>query len=295
MIRHRSYQIALACAALLFSSPALAQPQIGDRWSRVAVTHETIQQGDAVFRTVFESTVRVNDATGVFLGIYAGVPILMTAHHVMPDQENCTGREVIFYSPGKIKSALLETHFTCSRLLGAWADVDVSLFTLDETQSSNPTLQGRGLKPGFDAKISQFTMLYTMGHGSEQNPASALTADSGSDCYVANATDDFRFRENTTWSMAVGCNESAGDSGSPVVDRATGLLLGVVWGGHTEKDPALANSAYLKQLVQSNSPDIWVQLNYASPMPVVGAMFRYILKTQQLDPQTVAVLNALLT
>jgi hypothetical protein len=293
-MRHRLYQIASACAALLFSGQALAQPQIGDHWSRVPVTPEIVQQGDSVFNSLFKSTVRVNDATGVFLGIYAGVPVLMTAHHVMPDQENCTGRDVVFYSSAQAKSALIETHFTCARLLGAWADVDVSLFALDAKQSSNPTLQGRGLKPGFDARISQFAMLYTMGHGSEQNPSNTLTADWGSDCYVANATDDFRFRENTTWSMALGCNESAGDSGSPVVDRVTGLLFGIVWGGHTEKDPALANSAYFKSLVQSNSPDIWVQLNYASPMPVVGAMFKYILKTQQLDPQTVAVLNALL-
>ena len=292
-MHHRIYQNLLLAAATLYSSFAFAQPQIGDHWDRVPVSASWVKSNGPIVRSVFESTVRANDATGVFVGVYAGVPVLMTAHHVMPDQDSCTGRDVAFYDFGK-SNHLNQVHFTCSKLLGAWPDVDLSVFTLDPSQASNPFFQGRGLKPAFNSSIPQFEMLLTMGHGSEQNPQNLLTVDMGSDCYVAGATDDFRFRDNTTWSMALACNESAGDSGSPIVDRATGALLGVVWGGHTDKDDDIANSGYVKSIVQANSPDIWVQLNYASPMPVVGAMFKYLLQSQPLDPLTASVLKALL-
>lgn len=264
---------------------AWAQPQQGDHWSREPVTQALIDSADAVTKQIYSSVVRVNGATGVYLGVYAGYPVFMTAHHVMPTQDACTGQDVGFYP---------SNHYTCEKLLGAWPDVDLSLFALSQLAAQDPALSGRGLKPGFDSDITQFEMLETMGHGSEQNPENLLTVDRGSDCYVANATNDFRFRDNTTWSMALGCNESAGDSGSPIVDRASGVLLGVVWGGHTDKDDDIANSAFLHQLALSNSPEIWEQLNYASPMPVVGAMFKYLLDTQQLDPETRAVLGALI-
>src|ERR1700746_2113099 len=96
-MQHRIYQITLACALLLSSAPAFAQPQIRDHWSRAPVSSPLVQQQDAVFRQLYESTVRVNDATGVYLGVYAGLPVLMTAHHVMPDQDACTGHDVAFY------------------------------------------------------------------------------------------------------------------------------------------------------------------------------------------------------
>lgn len=283
-MRMSLYSIFLACAAAVSCACAWAQPQQGDHWSREPVTSALLQSSnDPVLKQLYTSTVRVNGATGTYLGIYAGLPVLMTAHHVMPTQDACTGQVVSFYGPSLA--------FTCQRLLGAWADVDVSLFIL--SANAGAALAGRGLKPGFDAHISQFEELETMGHGSEQNPGNLLTVDRGPDCYVASASDDFRFRDNTTWSMALGCNESAGDSGSPIIDRTSGLLLGIVWGGHTDKDDDIANSAYLRSLAQANAPDLWVQLNYASPMPVVGAMFRYLLKTQNLDTDTAAVLSAL--
>jgi hypothetical protein len=278
---------------------AFAQPQQGDTWSRIPVTSSMIAENGDVFRSLVSSTVHVNGATGFYLGVFAGLPVLITARHVMPDQASCTGRDVVFYADETEGSALEEKHFTCDRLLGAWDGVEISLFTLAPSAGADAGfltgfLDGKGLPLGLDAQISPFEMLETMGHGGEQNPLGLLTADLGSDCYVANATDDFRYRDNQTWSMALGCNESAGDSGSPVVERATGLVLGMVWGGHTDKEDALAKSAYLRQIVQSNSPEIWEQLNYAIPMPVIGAFFRYILKSQTLDPILTQVLNGIL-
>jgi hypothetical protein len=280
---------------LLLSSVAFAQPQQGDHWDRTPVTSEIVEAGDATLRQVFLSTVSVNSATGTYLGVYAGAPVVMTARHVMPDQAGCTGRDVVFYAPSRnLASPLRELHFSCDRLLGAWNDVEISLFTLAPNPANQVTLKNRGLKPGFDEKITQFESLITMGHGGEQNPAQALTVDQGPDCYVASATGDFRFRSNTTWSMALGCNESAGDSGSPIVDRNTGTLLGIVWGGHTDKPDQIANSSYLRSMTQANSPDIWLYLNYASPMPVLGDFFQYLLRNQQLDPQLQKTLNEML-
>ena len=283
------------CTILLLPATASAQPQQGDQWGRVPVTSQLLNQGDAVLQAVFHSTVRVNGATATYLGLFAGSPVLMTARHVMPDQDSCTGRTVTFYeSPGQ-GGTLQKLPFTCDRLLGAWDQVEISLFSVATSAQSLALLESRGLKPGFDAPVSQFAELVTMGHGGEQNPQELLTVDQGPDCYVASASDDFRFRDGAIWSIALGCNDSAGDSGSPVVDRKSGALLGIVWGGHTDKLPELADSRYLRSLATSESPLLWEQLNYASPMRVVGAMFRYLLQNgQALDSQLRETLTDLL-
>ncbi len=274
--------------AAIIASAASAQPQQGDSWDRQPVTSDLIASGSGVFAATFHATVSVNHATGIYLGKSNGIPILITARHVMPDQTACAGSDVSFYT-----NNLEKTHYTCDRLLGAWFGVELAVFTLRAQDST--ALPDLGLKPGFSASISQFEALLTMGHGGEQNPQNLLTVDVGSDCYVASATGDFRFRDNEFWSMALGCDESGGDSGSPIVSRADGTLLGMVWGGHTDKPDALAHSDYLHQIVQQNSSEIWDDLNYAVPMPKIGEFFRDQLTHADLDPELRAVIQWLFT
>jgi len=67
-----------------------------------------------------------------------------------------------------------------------------------------------------------------------------------------------------TWAFAVGCDASDGDSGSPIVTRDTGDIIGILWGA-APKTPIVQSSQSLDNMIKENSPAIWKDLNYAVP------------------------------
>jgi hypothetical protein len=71
------------------------------------------------------------------------------------------------------------------------------------------------------------------------------------------------------WSFAMGCDASHGDSGSAIVDRESGRVMGIIWTGRIPKNPAVQSSQTLTQLFRSGDEMIWQELSYAVPAPKI--------------------------
>src|SRR5690606_34729203 len=96
-----------------------------------------------------------------------------------------------------------------------------------------------------------------------------LVANQDNDCIVYSETDDVRFMADpddlnpgdySVWSFANGCDVSHGDSGSAMVDRNTGEIVGIIWTGRIPKDKKVQDPAYLDSIYSSSSEDVWKQL-----------------------------------
>src|SRR3712207_6050691 len=94
------------------------------------------------------------------------------------------------------------------------------------------------------------------------------------------------------WSFSHACDISHGDSGSAMVDRRTGEVVGIVWTGRIPKSAEYQNSATLMELLRLPQPAIWNQLSYAVPAVKMAEVLKAALP--KLPGNTQLVLKALL-
>ena len=78
--------------------------------------------------------------------------------------------------------------------------------------------------------------------------------------------DDLNTGPNKVWSFALGCEVSHGDSGSSIVNRLTGEVIGIIWTGRIPKAERVQRTSHLDLILDENDQDeIWGQLSYAVP------------------------------
>jgi hypothetical protein len=89
------------------------------------------------------------------------------------------------------------------------------------------------------------------------------------------------------WSFANGCDVSHGDSGSAMVDRDSGDVVGIIWTGRIPKTPDIQDSKVLDDLLRTQSPRIWKELSYAVPAAKIREVLQRILNEDStLEPST---------
>ena len=77
--------------------------------------------------------------------------------------------------------------------------------------------------------------------------------------------DDLNPADYKAWSFAFGCDISHGDSGSPLIHRETGEILGIVWTGRIPKSPVVQSSQTLREWLSDGPEDIWKELSFGVP------------------------------
>ena len=109
------------------------------------------------------------------------------------------------------------------------------------------------LEMDFDYDYKKGSKLASAGYGYAANPERKLTLVEDSDCVVYDETfkyisdaDPVNPEEYNAWSFVHGCDSSHGDSGSPIVDRASGLVVGIIWTGKAPKSASAQSSDFLK-------------------------------------------------
>jgi hypothetical protein len=268
--------------------------RIGDEWGKRPVTDRDLES--PTFARAARATARVGGATGFYLGEFAGKHVIATNHHVCPSASSCVGSTATF--PLLNVSARMIEH------LGTWSDVDLSLLVIDVRSDEDAAkLAAVAGNFAFDHHPSAGEPLLTIGFGIGDNPRRQMMANQDADCKVFSQTDDIRFMADpdalnpadySAWSFANGCDVSHGDSGSAMVDRETGDVVGIIWTGRIPKPEEVQHSDFLDQLFADNGAEIWTDLSYAVPAYKMVDYLRTASQDEATSESTRAILAAII-
>ncbi len=270
--------------------------QLGDDWGKKAVTDDVLNYETPQFRRAAKATARTGGATGFFLGEFGGSLVIATNHHVFPEARSCLQETIRF--------PLLKINATCTRYLGTWESVDLSLFVVElQRPEQREALLAVGSNFDFASPITQAQELLTIGFGIANNPQQQLVANRDGDCKVFSPNQSFKLMPDPdalnpgtydAWSFANGCDVSHGDSGSAMVDRKTGRPIGLIWTGKIPKNPKVQESQYLNEILQNQSPEIWTELSYAVPAAKIRDVLEAASKDSSTDSQDRKIFAALI-
>lgn len=269
--------------------------RLGDEWGKRPVTASTLETASAAFKRGALATAKTGGATGFYLGKFAGRHIMATNHHVYEGANQCLGRRISF--------PLLNVSVTCAEFLGSWPEIDLALFVAEVNPADEAKLAAVAANFQFDQDIKAGEKLLTIGFGVAGNWGGQLMANQDNDCYVFSKDGEYRQMADPdrwnpgtyrAWSFAVGCDVSHGDSGSAMLDRETGKVVGIIWTGRIPKSANVQRSDYLAKLFQSGGEEIWEELSYAVPAKKMGEYLRGMLERGSFPAGHRAIVEALL-
>lgn len=242
--------------------------QVGPTWDAKIVSKEFLRErNDFLTTKLSENTVKVstfhNKGTGFYLGKYRGLHIIATSAHVLTNVAGC-GLSTVF-----IQFPLAEKVFTCHQLIGIFADVDFALMAI---KSESPFFDNLNpLKLAKEMPLKGAPLLST-GFGNERNSDLNMTLKEDKHCTTFSETDELKRISNqdeqkprSIPSVAVGCDFSQGDSGSPIIDKEQGEVIGVTWSIMSPKAKLIKSEAYLDQLLSTSDSAVWRNLALAVP------------------------------
>ena len=247
--------------------------RVGDEWGKKVLVRRDLRNKKLEFvevlRRTAKATAKVAKGTGFYLGQFNGFHLIATNYHV----HRRLVTEPEFYK--EIEFPFLDLSFNYGQTFGAWLEIDLALFAIninEESRWDRKELQSVAKNFSFDYPITRNQKFLTVGFGRAKNHYSDMVGTWDSDCKVFSGDNEFRIKygldENGkkvgTWAFAVGCDASDGDSGSPVVTRDTGDIIGLLW-GVAPRTPIAQSSQSLDNMIKENSPAIWKSLNYAVP------------------------------
>lgn len=269
--------------------------RLGDEWGKKRVTETVLRNSSPVFNRAASATALLPiGGTGFYIGKFHGVHVLTTNHHVCPNERDCVGDKANF--------RVLNRQFKMTKLLANLPIIDLALLALDVPTEDEAYLSRVAKNFSFKKDLKKGQELLTIGFGVGGNPQNYMMANMDNDCKVFSATakyklladpDEFNPAGYSAWSFAHACDISHGDSGSAMVDRKSGDVVGVVWTGKIPKDHKVQSSVNLDKIYSSSSPAIWKELSYAVPASKIGEYLRKLSNDSQLDSDTRLVIRAI--
>lgn len=257
---------------------------VGDQWSKRHVDLKNPQESDLVLK-VLRNIISIkkghNIATGIYIGFLAGQGHLVaTNNHIIPTQESCEQNSHVEFNFIYPK----ERSFKCSQLIETFPNIDLSIVSLDIGQTKADFFQDKkGFQFSKDFQFSQDHQFITAGFGLHRNHHQALKIDDSAECRLLSEPGETRqLRSNgqgisekkMVWSMAIACDISIGDSGSPVIDVVTGKLAGMVWSGVYPKFKENMDIEVLDKLREKDPSMVWQNYNYAVPSNKIEDTFK---------------------
>ncbi len=240
--------------------------RLGDEWGKKPVTLDSLRAETPAFQRAALATAKVSGATGFYLGVFNGVHVMATNHHVYPSSWSCRGR---------VTFPLLDVTAQCEKFLGTWPEIDLSLFTIQFSKPADAEkLAPVGANFRFHQDVVAGEELITIGFGVAGNNRGQLMGNQDSDCYVFSGEGAHRLMADPdrlnpgsykAWSFALGCDVSHGDSGSAIVDRASSDVVGIIWTGRIPKSREAGSSDFLTGLFRRQDDKVWDELSYAVP------------------------------
>jgi hypothetical protein len=142
--------------------------RVGDDWGKKVVTQSDFNSSSVHFQKLALSMLKINGATGVYLGKFAGKHLAATNHHVCPAAFACVGSYAEFYFGNK-KIKIVD-------IVGSWEQIELTIFVLDNRYDS--ALAGLGVNFAFDEELVRGQKLLSMGYGGNHNPEKKTNSNS---------------------------------------------------------------------------------------------------------------------
>lgn len=285
MFKFISIFVLAAISTASFANANLAIPylnddtstyQIGSEWGKKVVTRDQLQSANAAFNRAAMATAKIGGGTGFYLGKFNGLHVVATNHHVCSVGAACLGTNASF--------AVINKAYKLDLWLGTFNDIDLTLMTITVPAADEALLAPLAANFQFNKDVTVGQKLLTIGFGVANNPGRQLMANQDSDCVVLSRTGEYRSMRDpddlnpgpdSVWSFANGCDVSHGDSGSAMVDRQTGEVMGIIWTGRIPKNAKVQNSTYVQSLLNQPNDDIWKELSYAVPAKKMADSIQY--------------------
>ncbi|MFG1525596.1 serine protease [Halobacteriovorax sp. RZ-3] len=245
---------------------------VGDEWNRTHIGENDTPDveelkssilitGLGVVNTANKLTL-TNVGTAFYLGKYEGEHLVATAAHVI-DRENFNDMLFHFIAGPKFSLKAKELIFYSD-------DIDFAIVSINmEDKEAILMKTVSAVKLNFDKVAEEGTPLTTVGFGFFDNEKLGLARyENSNDCQIIFGDDKVK-KLDKVFSIATGCDASGGDSGSPIVDRNTGELIGVITRIQTEKIGLTS-----KQLIEEkeeNASSIWNDGSFATSMKYIKA------------------------
>lgn len=269
--------------------------QIGDEWGKKVIDPDRRPETDPVYFRAVHGTAYFNSATAFYLGRFAGQHVMATNHHVLGSDWECDGRSANF--------TVRKKRHRCKELIGSWPEVDLALFTLEGNAEADRDLLGVGRNFDFFNIVSKDLPLLTAGFGIAGNASRQMVINENGDCRVISGDNEFRLladpdRYNPAtykaWSFATGCSVSHGDSGSAVLSRMDGRVVGIVWTGAIPKEERIQRSSYLAEIQSRRDEEVWSLLTYVVPAKKIAERLRSALSNGELNARQQSIVRELL-
>lgn len=256
--------------------------QIGSEWGKLKVEEKSLVKRSLVFQRAAKATAKLGGGTAFYLGEFAGEHVIATNYHVCKTFFSCSSNKANF--------TMLKRKFKLKKFLGSWPEIDLALITLTVKNDEDALLLSE-VAGNFDfyGNIFKGQELLTIGHGVANNRRNrAMVANQDSDCVVFSEDGEFKLMADPddlnpgpykAWSFSNGCEVSHGDSGSAMVDRNTGKVLGIIWTGRIPKNKRVQDSSYLKELLKNGGEDVWKQLSYAVPAMKMPSVLKKVINS----------------
>jgi hypothetical protein len=270
--------------------------RIGDEWGKKSVNPKDLRKSSPQFVRAASATAFIPvGGTGFYLGKFDGVHVLATNHHVCPTERDCVNSKADF--------RVIKKSFKMTKLFISLPDVDLALLAIDVPAKDEAVMKRIAQNFSFRKEIQKGQGLMTIGYGTGENPYNEMMANQDSDCKVFSDTKDYRHLADPdeinpgdykAWSFAHGCDISHGDSGSAMVDRETGEVMGIVWTGKIPKSRSVQSSVNLEKMFTTSSPLIWKELSYAVPASKIGDYLSKLTRSREIEDDARRVFMALL-
>lgn len=272
--------------------------QIGEEWGKKPVSQIDLDS-DAFFKRMALATAHIRSGgTGFFIGKYNGRYVMATNHHVCPSKFECSSEGLVRFP--QLKNA----KFNQVEFYGSWPEIDLSLFAISVADEQVAAELRQVASPfSFDEELKHGQRLVTIGFGVANNPQRQMVANRDADCVVFSADGEYRLMADPddlnpgpykAWSFANGCDVSHGDSGSAMMDRDTGRVIGIIWTGRIPKDPKVQSAQYLQDLMQNPTEDVWQQLSYGVPAVHMKPYLSDLLVKGEIAPEHVDTIRSIL-
>ena len=289
--------------AILFSFislhiSAFERLHIRDTYSRELYKEVYKSTSNPHIKRLIENTVLINTpqkgdlarGTGLYLGKHNSKHLFMTNEHVLSKRFDCEKVQITF-----LKKGLQQGYANCEEILVAYGKnikMDMTLFTISDDDAERMLGQGLELDPF--SNLTSGTKLVHNGFGVKRPASGSRARDlqkkynpkvgKDDDCVIVSPNGTLKTIStkggNVANTFTIGCDISSGDSGSALLDRETGKVIGLIWGaGESLDDDDLISSQELHQkIVGSNDERVWKNMGFAISIPKIYSFIKYFVE-----------------
>ena len=264
--------------------------KIGDEYTKIPYKKAYANSNNSNVSRLIENTVLINSATsrgtsrgtGFYIGMHNGHHLFLTNAHVLSSDDCRNGAVISFLDNGmKIKKAVCEKVHT---FLYKKDKSDITLFSM--SSESIKDMIGEGLEIDMDFSPRAGQLLASHGFGLKKSSNAKLTKFNpnttyDNDCAVSSADHKLVYISNfkANYVFATGCDMAEGDSGSAIIDRDSGKVVGIFFliGENAKRRNRITSESFWNDIVGTNDKKIWQNMSYAISLKSVGEkLFKFL-------------------